>query len=111
MFGCPEPRLESNRRGNPGEDQAAQPVVDGGGAGVGVTGFVVSYLRGRGVGVMGLAVLYLRGGGGVGVMRYGLLLSARCGRAVGVNVALLSLRGGRGVVELGIVSPRDTGSR
>jgi len=61
--------------------------------------------------VTGLAVLYLRGGGGVGVMRYG-LLSIRCGRGAGVNAALLSLRGGRGVmVGLAIASPRDTGAR
>ena len=80
-----------------------------GGRGVGVIGVGVVYLR-SGVGVMEPPVLYLRGGT-VGVMRYG-VLSARCGRGAGVKIAVLSLRGDRGVVVgVAIASLLDTGSR
>jgi hypothetical protein len=86
-------------------------MLYGRGGGVCVTGFAESYLCGRGVDVTGLAVLYLRGGGGVGVMRYG-LLSVRCGRGAGLKLALSSLRDARGVVfGFAIALPLDTGSR
>ena len=93
----------------------------GGRVGMGGAGVALLYRRGGCVGVLIMAALSLRGDGvgvtsylrdgGVGVGRDGVLF-VRCGRGTGVKIAVLSLRGDRGVVVgLAKVSLRSTGSR